>query len=246
MKMFLHLFCLFGAMVCKASTPIDLYIVCNSDGSMPVMDSGNFENKLPEINAYFAQVGMSFYFRSQAAISNTEYRVVAYGSEKADALRMSIPATGGVKLFAVERIGNDARAFCGDYGIIFTPQCSANTIAHELGHACGLDDIYIQKTFTNAANEEVTVAVDGLASSGWMPLDWGRYEKGVQQSALIEKLLMYGDVSGTECDLTAGDVYGVGMSVVTNEITGSVSYPYELKMVPVGFWLHGSRTPQSL
>ena len=246
MKMFLLLFCLFGAAVCKASAPIDLYIVCDSDGSMPVMDGGNFTNKIPEINAYFAQVGMSFYFRSQAAISNTEYRVVAYRSEKADVLRMSIPATGGVKLFAVERIGEDAQAFCGEYGIIFTPQCSANTIAHELGHACGLDDIYIQKTFMKAANEEETVAVDGLASSEWMPLDWGRYEKGVLHSALIEKLLMYGAASGTECDLTAGDVYGVGMSVVTNEITGSVSYPYELKMVPVGFWLHGSRTPQSL
>ena len=245
MKMFLLLFCLFGTTVCKASAPIDLYIVCNSDGSMPVMDSGNLTNKIPEINAYFAQVGMSFYFRSQAAISNTEYRVVAYGSEKADVLRRSIPATGGVKLFAVERIGEDVQAFCGEYGIIFTPQCSANTIAHELGHACGLDDIYIQKTFTNAANEEITVAVVGLASSEWMPLDWGRYEKGVLQSALIEKLLMYGAASGTECDLTAGDVYGVGMGVVTNEITGSVSYPYELKMVPVGFWLHGSRSPQS-
>ena len=246
MKKVLLLFCLFGAAVCKASAPIDLYIVCNSDGSMPVMDSGSFTNMLQEINAYFAQVGMSFYFRSQAAISNTEYRVVAYGSEKADALRMSVPATGGVKLFAVERIGEAVQAFCGDYGIIFTPQCSANTIAHELGHACGLGDIYIQKTFVNAANEEVSVAVDGQASAERMPHDWGRYENGVQQSDLIEKLLMYGAPSGTECDLTAGDVYGVGMSVVTNEITGLVSYPYELKMVPVGFWLHGSRAPQSL
>ena len=232
-------------MIGKASAPIDLYIVCNTDGTMPVMTGDAFTNKLPEINAYFAQVGMSFYLRAQSAISNDEYRVVAYGSEKADILRMSIPATGGVKLFAVERIGEDVRAFCGDYGIIFTPQCSANTIAHELGHACGLDDIYIQKTFTNAANEEVTVAVDGPASSERMPLDWGRYENGVQQSDLIEKLLMYGDVSGTECDLTAGDVYGVGMSVATNEVTGVVYYPYELKMVPVGFWLHGNRSPQS-
>ena len=246
MKMFLLLFCLFGATVCKASSPIDLYVVCNSDGSMPVMTGDAFTNKLPVINAYFAQVGMSFFLRTLNVISNDEYRVVAYGSEKADTLRMSIPATGGVKLFAVERIGEDVQAFCGDYGIIFTPQCSANTIAHELGHACGLGDIYIQKTFTDAVNVEVTVAVEGAATSGWMPLDWGRYEKDVQQSGLIEKLLMYGGVSGTECDLTAGDVYGVGMSVVTNEVTGSVSYPYELKMVPVGFWLHGNRSPQSL
>ena len=43
----------------------------------------------------------------------------------------------------------------------------------------------------------------------------------------------------------AGDVYGVGRSVVTNATTNEVSYPYELKMVPVGFWLHGNRTPQS-
>ena len=147
MKIFLLICCMCCMMIGKASAPIDLYIVCNTDGTMPVMTGDAFTNKLPEINAYFAQVGMSFYLRAQSAISNDEYRVVAYGSEKADILRMSIPATGGVKLFAVERIGEDVRAFCGDYGIIFTPQCSANTLAHELGHACGLDDIYIQKTF---------------------------------------------------------------------------------------------------
>ena len=246
MRILLLPLCLSLAVAADAAAPIDLYIICNSDGSNPVMSGADFSAMLPTINAYYAQVGMSFYLRSQHTIASNAWRTIEYGGEAADELRRKIPATGGVKMFAVENVVNGAQAFCGDYGIIFTPQCSANTIAHELGHACGLDDIYIQKTFMKAANEEETVAVDGLASSEWMPLDWGRYEKGVLHSALIEKLLMYGAASGTECDLTAGDVYGVGMSVVTNEITGSVSYPYELKMVPVGFWLHGDRSPQSL
>lgn len=231
--------------IASATAPIDLYIVCNSDGSNPAMSGDDFSALLPTVNAYFAQVGMSFYLRSQQTIASNEWRTIVYGSEAADELRRKIPATGGVKMFAVENVVGGAQAFCGDRGIIFSRQCSANTIAHELGHACGLDDIYIQKTFTNAANVGVTVAVEGPASSGRMPLDWGRYENGVLQSTLIEKLLMYGGVSGTECDLTAGDVYGVGMSAATNEVTGVVYYPYELKMVPVGFWLHGNRSPQS-
>ena len=245
MKNLLLLLSMSCIVAANAAAPIDLYVVCNSDGSNPVMTGADFSALLPTVNAYYAQVGMSFYLRSQNMISNGTWRIIEYGGVKADELRNVISATGGVKMFAVEGVGDDALAFTGEKGIIFTPSCSADVIAHELGHVCGLADIYIEKTFTNDANAKVTVTVDGAASSNRMPLDWGRYEDRIPQAALIEKLLMYGDVSGTECDLSAGDIYGVGMSTVTNPVTGEVSYPYELKMVPVGFWLHGNRSPQS-
>ncbi len=245
MRPLLVLCCQLFTAVAIAAVPIDLYVVCNSDGGNPVMTGTDFSSKLPTVNAYYAQVGMSFYLRTQNTIASNEWRVVEYGNDEVDELLEFVPATGGVKMIAVERVEGSPQAFADEKGIVFTPSCSADVIAHELGHVCGLDDIYIQKTFTNDANVEVTVTVNGVASSNRMPLDWGRYEDGTSQAALIEKLLMYGDVSGTECDLTAGDVYGVGMSTVTNPVTGEVSYPYELKMVPVGFWLHGNRSPQS-
>ena len=245
MKNLLLLLSMSCIVAANAAAPIDLYVVCNSDGSNPVMTGADFSALLPTVNAYYAQVGMSFYLRSQNTIASNIWRVITYGSEAADELRRNIPSTGGVKMFAVERVEGGAQAFAGEKGIIFTPQCSACVVAHELGHACGLDDIYITMTFTNDANVKVTVSVDGPASSDRMPLDWGRYENGIPQASLIEKLLMYGEASGEECDLTAGDVYGVGMSTVTKPISGEISYPYEVKMVPVGFWLHGNRSPQS-
>ena len=102
MKTFFQLCCLLCAVSVIAAAPIDLYIVCNADGSNPVMTGADFESMLPTVNAYFGQAGMSFYLRSQSTISNNAWRVVEYGSEKADELR-DIPATGGVKMFAVER-----------------------------------------------------------------------------------------------------------------------------------------------
>ena len=57
MKTLFQLCCLLCAASVIAAAPIDLYIVCNTDGSNPVMTGADFESKLPTVNAYFAQVG---------------------------------------------------------------------------------------------------------------------------------------------------------------------------------------------
>lgn len=74
MKILLLLHCLLCSAAATASAPIDLYVVCNFDGSNPVMSGADFSAMLPTVNAYFAQVGVSFFLRSQSAISNDEFR----------------------------------------------------------------------------------------------------------------------------------------------------------------------------
>jgi len=102
-------------------------------------------------------------------------------------------------------------------------------LAHELGHACGLRDIY--EWFRDPTTGVVTSINDaGLTRASYMhPKDWaaGYYPRGLLHTNLITRVLMYGYSHDTKGCIPYGDAYGVYLPVnATQLITG---------MAPVGF-----------
>lgn len=81
------------------------------------------------------------------------------------------------------------------------------TLAHELGHACGWPDLYIQY--------KDQPSISGLTSATRLPDDWNNgpgpaeyYDRYQTQALLLTHLLMYGYPQGGR-DIPSGSVYGV-------------------------------------
>ena len=85
-------------------------------------------------------------------------------------------------------------------------------LAHELGHVCGLTDIYDEHV--DLYGTLVTVGND-LVRSIWEPLDWNDgsspayYAPTLKQADLIKRLLMYGGPAYLGVDIPRGSIYGV-------------------------------------
>jgi len=93
-------------------------------------------------------------------------------------------------------------------GLAIEAGCTANVLAHELGHAAGLKDIYYKN-----GNKEIPV--DALVKKTWLKEDWNNgpppayYDLSLRQADLVKRLLMHGYSYGNNIDIPAGKVYGV-------------------------------------
>ena len=106
------------------------------------------------------------------------------------------------------------------------------TLAHELGHACGLNDIYLED-----GND---VLVEGPCSKERAPLDWNNgtssryYPCGLEQSRLVRRLLMFGTTGNRLGVIPRGPVEGAWCSESVDQETGRKTLRWSISNAPVG------------
>ena len=121
--------------------------------------------------------------------------------------------------------------------IAIRASAGANSLAHELGHAQGLPDIY-------GNNVDGMPDVAGVVARDRLPGDWGTtdsegfYPASLMQSELITRTLMYGRCSPTKRDITTGGVRAIWRPIYTTE-------PYRESNAPVGFFQNADPNPHS-
>jgi hypothetical protein len=108
--------------------------------------------------------------------------------------------------------GTDVAGLCWPDGIVIAANGDGHTIAHEVLHDCGPEDIYT----VDDQNAENPNPIPGLVSRTRLPSDWGGgyYPPDLTQRALAGRLIMRS--GGTEedpdplwrRDLPSGTVYG--------------------------------------
>ena len=145
-------------------------------------------------------------------------------------------ATDGIEVYFVESI-TEANGLTSPGGCAIRASAGANSLAHELGHAQGLPDVYGDGV-VGMPN------VQGFVSRGGLPGDWGTsdaegyYHAALMQADLIRRTLMYGFCSPTKRDITSGDIRAIWKPVFSNE-------PYRESSAPVGFFQHALPNPHS-
>ena len=155
--------------------------------------------------------------------------------------------TQGLECYFVNSFSDSADTLAANssWGLIATREADAITLAHEIGHAFGMHDIYVDNNQARSAGEpRMSLRSSDYASADRMPIDWNGgccgegasgaryYRAGTRMSDIVPRMLMHGvhAKSASHTDITSGFVYGVHYT----NTTGSVRF-WDKGNVPVGF-----------
>lgn len=184
-------------------------------------------------NRAFKQVGVSFILDAivhdvgdEGDWSVTLYDVYYPGTPEEQLL----PSRQYIRLLQSQQSGQYIKVFftrtivsrddiLGSYhpmGILISADANPYVLAHEIGHAFGLKDIYDEQLDRNGAlqNEHKLKAVVGPSDFTSHPEDWGAesghgyYERSDSGEIIVRQLLMYG-YPGSGLDIPDGRVRGI-------------------------------------
>lgn len=185
------------------------------------------------VNEIYSQVCLKFEIDSVSYTNDTYLANVHLTNSTQWVTLSSIERnTGMLELYFVPSLEGGATAFQTRLGIVVGPSANARTLSHEIGHACGLPDIYV-------GHRGTSYRVQGQPSKNRMPDDWGWYPPSDSHEQLVKRLLMYGVFSTSKADLSYGDIYGLHYTE-----SGGIK-TWFLDQAPIGFGLHGNRHPVS-
>ena len=187
-------------------------------------------------NDIYRQVGVSFYLDSVIvtnipAAYNLLYDTTTNGVWDFDRLVGVGHDTSGIECYFVNRFirTNGKRspvAANTDHGMVLTAKAGVTTLAHEIGHAFGLKDVYVSSEEKDDEALDVKDVSSCAICSEKATDDWNGgcdgsgdpgaryYQHGTKMSAIIPRLVMYGivDEVDTRRDITRGNVDGVWYS----------------------------------
>ena len=225
----------------KVVTPqvfkITAWIVSDAENN-PARKAEDVQAMIAPLNDIYRQVGVSFYLDSVIvtnipAAYNLLYDSTTNGVWNFDRLVDIGRNTGGIECYFVDDMhhldGNGGPVGANSAkGIVLTASAGVATLAHEIGHAFGLCDIYVsakEKDDGAFGENDKDVGQVSISSTG-TPDDWnggcgGRgdpgaryYRHGTKMSVIIPRLVMYGivDEFDSRRDITRGNVDGAWYS----------------------------------
>ena len=211
---------------------------------VPVCSRRRVSEFLLAANNLYEQVGVHFVMTSIDEISISGGVADVWcgegdrpGYASFDEVCASMSATDGLECYFARRLisavdESEINGMNGLSGLIVSVSASDSTLAHELGHAFGLSDIYTTVDTSSITGEN--------ADCYAMPDDWPGgggslsryYDLNTGLSTLIERMVMYGEGKADRRDISYGPVRGV--------LYGSDTYVNGL--APVGFFDNALKT----
>ena len=194
----------------------------SKEGRQSAVTEERLQNLIDEVNVIFRQAGM--HFSKGGPIVSWENDVWAeagltdgivarrirgqLGSAREDGVNVFFIPGRGEKLRRKwrEPIGTTESPKCM---IIIRESASGASLAHEIGHCCGLCDIYVER-----ASDRSTSA-DRVVIRNFMEDDWNNgtgcrfYPTGLSMEFLSKRLLMYGVGGEAAFDIPLGPIEGM-------------------------------------
>lgn len=177
---------------------------------------------LAEVNDIYEQVGITFYIDSIVVTNISQACFPVYDGLASedhwsfDDVAHILPNAGGLKCYFIDSFvdSDDTIAANDTNGMLLTRDASGITWAHEIGHSCGLKDIYVLR---NGSEVPVSETFEWRhAPDDWNNGSYGARTKGsryyrhnLTHREAITNLLMYGYSVPTGLDITTGSVDGI-------------------------------------
>ena len=231
------------------------------DGSSWARTQDDVRNMVSVANDIYSQAGVNLELVEPIVLTNIPQACEStiHGPANQDqwniAQLMSLTnGTDGLECYFIKAFGDEACTLgCNcEYGMAIATNGTGVTLAHEIGHAFGLEDIYTSNNdWTNSTVTLKKIAEDEYPRNAYMESDWnlgcrghgaggGRfYRKGETHVGLINRMLMNGLVDRFDGgrDITMGQVHGVRCSG-----GGNYDADWKIEMVPVGFFTDADRS----
>ena len=178
----------------------------------PIITRAHVEQLLQGVNDIYRQVGLQFVSSEVITVVNKQWNKEGLSSRSVGAaIRNHMTNTGGVEVYFINGSGaaKEPLESANVYGVIVRKSSGYGVLAHEIGHACKLCDIYVEKDGIRLHDD------DYVLKQEHMPLDWGNYRGVVDQGVIIEELLMNGKEVGNRWyapgrDIPLGSIFGLG------------------------------------
>ena len=214
---------------------VNFTFIRNSLGTMPggISDANAYiASRLADANKVFAQAGLCFVKGTTSFVNNDNWFDIPFlptstYRQRVTEICLSQQSCTGIKVF----INNSFFDFQGamdhavtpcqgrvSYCIISPHYMFSRDLSHEVGHACGLEDIY----GFSIPNSSLTFPIMNFpVLRDDMPLDWtglsNYYPSGTTRHNIVTQLLMTGFPSSNDprADIPRGEVYGILLDAVS-------------------------------
>ncbi|MBQ7189835.1 MAG: hypothetical protein IJR99_10510 [Kiritimatiellae bacterium] len=190
---------------------VNVYIVCSTGGYM-VKAPAEVQTVFAGVNDIYRQVGVSFRVVGIHSVTNDDWLIIWNEDgdwPKARQVTAYAQNTGGLECYFVQTI-DTVYGLSHAGGMVLEGTSDARAVAHEIGHACGLKDVYVNSP------DDTPLAVTGEISRERLGAAWGStggrcfYASGLHPADLLRRLLMYGDDDNSPgCAFSYGDIYGL-------------------------------------
>ena len=217
----------------QRTLPVRAFVV--NENNRPIASAESIQSKIDYANVIFSQIGIQLSLLSisnnvgtaadltlpkEQLYTNSAGRAYWARSEQATALLNTYSEGDCIELYFVKAItgshDSDPAAYKSPLGIVISMNSSDHVVAHEIGHALGMEDCYIaNKRF----NPPINIAGMGDPISSQMFDDKG-HDWGLESSrgfypvhetiaTTLPQMVMYGVDAGGSHDIPSGSVYSL-------------------------------------
>ena len=214
-----------------ATVNLRAWIIENAQYQQRPIEPDGVRQMVKDANDIFAQVGVTLNLIEPIVVTNIPDAYNAFYDAPAsptstwtfDQIVDIDSDTGGLECYFINRFVDSGKTVAANsaWGAVMTKQADCKCFAHEIGHAFGMSDIYVEST-------DATVPPAALQASDWaayscMSNDWNGgchghnrcgaryYAPQTSMERILSRMLMKGTNSAGsgQVDITSGDVYGV-------------------------------------
>ena len=217
----------------QRTLPVKAFVV--NENNRPIASAESIQSKIDYANVIFSQIGIQLSLLSisndvgtaadliltkDQLYTNSTGRTYWGCSEQATALLNTYSTGDCVELYFVKRIINprdiDPAAFRSTLGVVISKIATDHVIAHEIGHAFGLEDCYtVNKRkqppiFLAGVNDHISSSVFADTRCDWgFESGRGFYPADETIGTALQWMLMHGVDAGDSLDIPSGSVYSL-------------------------------------
>ena len=199
-----------GKVLPETVTALHFFVIYDAAGN-PAVTETEIDLWIDEANRIYRQVAMRFVKANVTPIKNKPNDWFHIGSySKLEEMCISVSNTGGLEVYCVAslprgvngiHVGRNLPPGHPQRGLAIATGAPTHILAHEIGHACGLEDIRDDKL------GNVLVSEEWLGSSNWSGgTGTGYYPPDLKHVDLIRRLLMYYQEGYKGYDISLGHV----------------------------------------